>query len=100
MIVVNEHSRSPNGLSTACTINKVDFSKEVCRSMIATMDADKSGKLSFEEFLILLDATGHMKVLRLLSTVLTKRENRKAGKDIILMLRSFTILPSNQCRHI
>lgn len=26
------------------------FSKDVCRSMVAMLDADRSGKLGFEEF--------------------------------------------------
>lgn len=30
------------------------FSKDVCRSMVAMLDADKSGKLGFEEFEVLL----------------------------------------------
>ncbi|XP_069668699.1 calpain-B-like isoform X3 [Periplaneta americana] len=38
-----------------------EFSKEVCRSMIAMMDVDRSGKLSFEEFKVLWAAIEHWK---------------------------------------
>lgn len=27
-----------------------EFSKDICRSMVAMMDADRSGKLGYEEF--------------------------------------------------
>jgi Ca2+-binding EF-hand superfamily protein len=43
-------------------LNKDDFSKEVCRSMIAMMDVDRSGKLNFEEFQILWAAIRYWKV--------------------------------------
>jgi hypothetical protein len=43
-------------------LNKDDFSKEVCRSMIAMMDVDSSGKLNFEEFQILWAAILFWKV--------------------------------------
>lgn len=39
------------------------FSKDVCRSMIAMLDADRSGKLGFEEFKILWENIRNWKVL-------------------------------------
>lgn len=38
------------------------FSKDMCRSMVAMMDADSSGKLGFSEFEILLNDIAKWKV--------------------------------------
>jgi len=38
------------------------FSKDVCRSMVAMMDVDRSGKLGFEEFKTLWIDIRHWKV--------------------------------------
>ena len=38
------------------------FSKDVCRSMVAMMDVDRSGKLGFEEFRTLWIDIRHWKV--------------------------------------
>jgi len=39
------------------------FSKDVCRSMVAMLDADKSGKLGFEEFETLLSEIAKWKAI-------------------------------------
>ena len=39
------------------------FSKDVCRSMVAMMDIDRSGKLGFEEFKALWMDIRHWKVI-------------------------------------
>lgn len=38
------------------------FSKEICRSMVAMLDVDYSGKLEFEEFKILFNEVTKWKV--------------------------------------
>lgn len=42
-----------NFLLTA--VDSHGFSKDICRSMVAMLDADHSGKLRFEEFQVLVD---------------------------------------------
>jgi len=44
-------------------MEKAGFSKDVCRSMIAMMDWDRSGKLGFEEFKSLWIDIRHWKVI-------------------------------------
>ena len=39
------------------------FSKDVCRSMVAMMDVDRSGKLGFEEFKALWTNVRHWEVI-------------------------------------
>lgn len=39
-----------------------DFSKDVCRSMVAMQDKDQSGKLDFEQFKSLLNDIAMWKV--------------------------------------
>lgn len=41
---------------------KKEFSKEVCRSMVALMDTDQSGKLNFHEFFQLWEKIGMWRV--------------------------------------
>lgn len=56
------------------TVGKGGFSKDICRSMIAMLDADHSGKLGFDEFKILWTDIRHWKVIKLvfqLSSLLT-----------------------------
>uniref|UniRef100_A0A1A9ZRB7 Calpain catalytic domain-containing protein n=1 Tax=Glossina pallidipes TaxID=7398 RepID=A0A1A9ZRB7_GLOPL len=53
-----ENGEAPNATTTALdgvmVATPEGFSKDVCRSMVAMLDADKSGKLGFEEFEALL----------------------------------------------
>lgn len=43
------------------------FSKDMCRSMVAMMDKDSSGKLGFQEFEVLLNDIAKWKVMELIS---------------------------------
>lgn len=47
------------------TVGKGGFSKDICRSMIAMLDADHSGKLGFDEFKTLWTDIRHWKVIKL-----------------------------------
>ncbi|KAH8398927.1 hypothetical protein KR222_005072 [Zaprionus bogoriensis] len=67
-LTMNDHStkrlidESPS--SNAAIIDETHgFSKDVCRSMVAMLDADKSGKLGFEEFEALLSDIAKWKAI-------------------------------------
>ncbi|XP_068144740.1 calpain-A [Drosophila tropicalis] len=59
---MNDHDQSkrlmgdgPGGNPAAAIVDETHgFSKDICRSMVAMLDTDKSGKLGFEEFEMLL----------------------------------------------
>lgn len=50
-------------------MEKAGFSKDVCRSMIAMMDWDRSGKLGFEEFKRLWIDIRQWKVITLINHI-------------------------------
>ncbi|EDV35707.1 uncharacterized protein Dana_GF12340, isoform B [Drosophila ananassae] len=54
LISDNPADAGGHGGPTAIVDETHGFSKDVCRSMVAMLDADKSGKLGFEEFEVLL----------------------------------------------
>lgn len=43
-------------------MNSQEFSKDICRSMVALMDSDHSGKLGLKEFKTLLNDVAKWKV--------------------------------------
>jgi len=62
------------------------FSKDVCRSMVAMLDADKSGKLGFEEFEALLSDIAKWKAI--FKTYDTENSGRIPGFQLREALQS------------
>ncbi|XP_037918203.1 calpain-A isoform X4 [Hermetia illucens] len=56
-------SEAQNRQPITSVMNYDGFSKDVCRSMVAMMDVDQSGKLGFEEFRVLLNDIAHWKAV-------------------------------------
>lgn len=59
---INETNLSPSRMSSAVTETQ-GFSKDICRSMVAMLDIDHSGKLGLEEFKTLLNDIAKWKVI-------------------------------------